>query len=55
MKTMKKNSEIIRVPEEKVKNFLNMGYNYCPKDEWKKNVRDSDKPAKDNPKKGNKN
>jgi hypothetical protein len=55
MKTMKKNNEIIRVSEEKTESYLNMGYNYCPKDEWKKNVRDVDrKPQNDNPKTGNK-
>ena len=55
MKTLKRNSEIIRVSDEKVQKHLDMGYNYCPKSEWKKNVRDADRKTKnDTPKTENK-
>ena len=54
MKTMKRNSEVIRVPEEKVENFLNGGYVYCPKSEWKQNVRDADRKETAEPKKSKK-
>lgn len=40
MKTLKKNDEIVRVADGKVNSYLSRGYNYCPKVEWKKNVRD---------------
>lgn len=40
MKTLKKNDEIVRVADGKVNYYLSRGYIYCPKVEWKKNVRD---------------
>ena len=44
MKTLKKvqnnEAEYVRVKEDKVKSFLTKGYTYCPKSEWKNNVRD---------------
>jgi hypothetical protein len=43
MKTLKRNSEVIRVSEEKIQKHLDMGYKYCSKSEWKKTVRDIDR------------
>lgn len=40
MKTLKKDNKIIRIKENKVDECLNVGYRFCPKSEWKKNVRD---------------
>jgi hypothetical protein len=45
MKTLKKslpNNEIryIRVKNEEVDSQIRVGYNFCSKEEWKKNVRD---------------
>lgn len=40
MKTMKKGEEIVRVPEERVEDHLQQGYELCSKSEWKELVRD---------------
>ncbi|MFW6281287.1 MAG: hypothetical protein ACOC1O_00645 [bacterium] len=40
MKTMKKNDDIKRVKEEKVNDYKELGYEFCPKKEWKEKVRD---------------
>lgn len=40
MKTMKLGDSFIRIAEKDVKTRINGGWNYCPKSEWKKNVRD---------------
>lgn len=36
MKTMKKGNEIIRIKDNDYKKYLNMGYNYTSKSEYKK-------------------
>lgn len=51
MKTLKRNSEIIRVGENKVDYYLNLGYSYTSKSDWKKNVRDVEKQSKTESKK----
>jgi hypothetical protein len=40
MKTMKKQREIKRVPETQVDFFLQAGWEFCSKTEWKETVRD---------------
>lgn len=40
MKTMKLGDQIRRVKEEQVAMYLANGWNYCPRSEWKKKVRD---------------
>ena len=35
MKTLKKNSKIIRAKESDVNRYLTDGFEYCPKSEWK--------------------
>lgn len=40
MKTMKKGRKIVRVPESQVSSHILDGYKFCPKEEWKKKVRD---------------
>ena len=45
MKTLKKNNEFKRVKDtsnsdnERIKELLNAGWNYCPKTEWKEATR----------------
>jgi len=39
MKTMKLNDSIRRVKEDDTKSMLNSGWSFCPKKEWKDNVR----------------
>ena len=56
MKTMQKADKIIRAEENQVSRLLGQGYNFCPKDVWKTQVRDSKpeppkKKAKNNKKK----
>lgn len=36
MKTLKRNSDVLRVKEKDVKSYLNNGYIFCPKSEYKK-------------------
>lgn len=36
MKTMKKNNEVVRITEEEVNDYLEKGFKFCPKIEWKK-------------------
>ena len=43
MKTLKKVLDYKRVKESEVASYLTKGYSYCPKSEWKTNVRDFDK------------
>jgi len=43
MKTMKRQQEILRVPEAAVEAYLQQGYELCSKTEWKEKVRDADK------------
>jgi len=40
MKTLKRNGEIVRTADNKVDELIARGYVYCPKSEWKTNVRD---------------
>lgn len=40
MKTMKHGEEIRKVKEDQVKDYLAIGWNYCPRSEWKTKVRD---------------
>ena len=47
MKTMKLGNELpIRVKETDVDRKLAAGYKFCPRSEWKRLVRDSDKAEK---------
>lgn len=39
MKCMKLGDSIKRIEEKNVNVFLNQGWNYCSKSEWKENVR----------------
>jgi hypothetical protein len=39
MKTMRKGKEILRVSEKQQDDFLERGYEYCPKKVWKDEVR----------------
>ena len=39
MLTMKKGTLIVRIKDEEEKTFLNRGYNHCPKQIWKDEVR----------------
>ena len=39
MKTLKLKDKVIRVKEEKVDGFINAGYKFCPKSEFKKLVK----------------
>tara|TARA_R110000824_G_scaffold380337_1_gene572717 strand:- start:278 stop:451 length:174 start_codon:yes stop_codon:yes gene_type:complete len=53
---MQKADKIIRAEENQVSRLLGQGYNFCPKDVWKTQVRDSKpeppkKKAKNNKKK----
>ena len=40
MKTMKREHEIVRVVENMVDHYLQQGYEFCSKEEWKAEVRD---------------
>ena len=40
MKTLKYKDEIIRVKDDQVENFLDRGYSFTNKKEWKSKVRD---------------
>lgn len=52
MKTLQKKENVVRVKEEKVDEYLNSGYELCPKSVWKEKVRDvSKKEEKKNKKK----
>tara|TARA_Y100000310_G_scaffold318467_1_gene372570 strand:+ start:1501 stop:1683 length:183 start_codon:yes stop_codon:yes gene_type:complete len=55
MKTIKKNKKIIRVKDSLVDELLEKGWKFCPKQEWKKKVRDAPKPAAKKSKGGKKN
>ena len=41
MKTMRKGDTIVRAEEQQVNHYLRNGYTYCPKNEWKTQVRDA--------------
>ena len=41
MKTMQKADKVVRAEEHQVSRLLGQGYNFCPKDVWKTQVRDS--------------
>jgi hypothetical protein len=43
MKTLKLNDKIIRVADNDTKRFLQVGYTFVPKSEWKTKVRDANK------------
>jgi hypothetical protein len=45
MKTVKKGKEIRRVSEKEAPQLVKSGWAYCPKGEWKTNVRDAGKVA----------
>jgi hypothetical protein len=45
MKTMKRDNDIKRVPEEMVEAYLQQGYEFCSKSEWKE-LRDKDVQSK---------
>lgn len=40
MKTMLKNGEYVRVSNQEADMKAKTGWDFCPKSEWKKNVRD---------------
>jgi hypothetical protein len=43
MKTLKLNDKIIRVSDNDTSRFLQVGYTFIPKAEWKSQVRDANK------------
>ncbi len=43
MKTLKLNDKIIRVADNDTSRFLQVGYTFVPKSEWKTKVRDFNK------------
>jgi hypothetical protein len=43
MKTLKLNDKIIRVADNDTNRFLQVGYTFVPKSEWKTKVRDANK------------
>jgi hypothetical protein len=43
MKTLKLNDKIIRVADNDTNRFLQVGYTFVPKSEWKTKVRDTNK------------
>ena len=43
MKTLKLNDKIIRVADNDTNRFLQVGYTFVPKSEWKTKVRDVNK------------
>ena len=43
MKTLKLNDKIIRVADNDTSRFLQVGYTFVPKSEWKTKVRDVNK------------
>jgi len=43
MKTLKLNDKIIRVADNDTNRFLQVGYTFVPKSEWKTQVRDFNK------------
>ena len=57
MKTMRKGDTIVRAEEQQINHYLKNGYSYCPKNEWKTQVRDAQRttPAEKKAKKKSKN
>jgi len=61
MKTLKKGTKFVRVPNRKnaeiqgVKELLAKGWSFCPKSEWKENLRDKEGVTKRKNKKVKKN
>ena len=47
MKTMRKGDTIVRAEEQQVNQYLRNGYSYCPKNEWKTEVRDAQRATPD--------
>lgn len=47
MKTLKRKDEIVRVTDTKSDSYLNRGFSFCPKSEWKTNIRDFTKTKKE--------
>ncbi len=47
MKTMRKGDTIVRAEEQQVNHYLRNGYSYCPKNEWKTQVRDAQRTTPD--------
>ena len=39
MKTMRRGKDIVRVKDKEGKIYLDRGYEFCPKEIWKKEVR----------------
>jgi hypothetical protein len=46
MKTLKKNGTIVRVTDKEADDKIKFGWEFCPKHEWKTNVRDFGKTSK---------
>jgi hypothetical protein len=46
MKTLKKEGNYIRVTDKEADERLKYGWSFCPKSEWKTNVRDFGKESK---------
>ncbi len=42
MKTMQKADKVVRAEEHQVSRLLQQGYDYCPKNVWKTQVRDAE-------------
>ena len=47
MKTMRNGSTIVRADESQVNHYLGTGFQFCPKKEWKEEVRDAKRTSPD--------
>jgi hypothetical protein len=55
MKTLKKNGNYVRVSDTEADEKVKFGWDFCPKNEWKTNVRDFGRKEKEESKKKGKN
>ena len=55
MKTLKKNGNYVRVTDKEADEKVKFGWTFCPKNEWKTNVRDFGRKEKEESKKKSKN
>lgn len=47
MKTIVKDGSYVRINDAEADQRVKQGWSYCPKSEWKSNVRDAGKPSKE--------
>lgn len=47
MKTIVKDGKYVRINDVEAEQRVKAGWKYCPKSEWKSNVRDLGKPSKE--------